>query len=114
LVASAHRKVFFAGIAESNRPGGIHLIKYPFEKVGEVQAHSSQVERLAMSHDNKWLFSAGNDGSLCVFKFENKELNSKKNMLPAPTQVSQFDEIMIQMETKLKLSENIARLQSEI
>ena len=96
LIASAHRKVFFAGIAESNRPGGIHLIKYPFEKVGEVQAHSSQVERLAMTHDNKWLFSAGNDGSLCIFKFENKELlNSKKVNLPAPVQVPQFDEIMI-------------------
>jgi len=36
LIASAHRKVFFAGIAESNRPGGIHLIKYPFEKIAEV------------------------------------------------------------------------------
>ena len=86
------------------------MIKYPFEKVGEVQAHSSQVERLSLSYDNKWLFSAGNDGSLCIFKFDNKE----KSKLPAPVQVPQFDEIMIQMETKERLTENIARLQAEI
>ena len=68
---------------------------------------------MAMSHDNKWLFSAGNDGSLCIFKFENKE-TQKKNILPMPVQVSQFDEIMIQMETKQRLTEDIARLQADI
>ena len=64
--------------------------------------------------DNKWLFSAGNDGSLAILKFENKELYSKKNMLPCPVTVSQFDEIMIRVETKDELTENIARLQADI
>lgn len=33
----------FAGIAEDNKPGAIHLIKHPFEKLQEIQAHASAV-----------------------------------------------------------------------
>ena len=46
------------------------------------------MEKLVITADNKWLFSAGNDGSLAILKFENKELYSKKNMLPIPVTVS--------------------------
>jgi len=40
LIASQGRRTMFAGIAEDNKPGAIHLIKHPFEKICEIQAHS--------------------------------------------------------------------------
>jgi len=53
------------------------MVKYnndkEFEKLIEIQAHSTQVERLALTYDDRWLFSAGNDGSIGCFKFQNKE-----------------------------------------
>jgi hypothetical protein len=40
LICTKERKVFFAGIAESSRPGAIHMIKYneqrEFDKLIEI------------------------------------------------------------------------------
>jgi hypothetical protein len=96
LICTKERKVFFAGIAESSRPGAIHMIKYneqkEFDKLIEIQAHSTAVERLALTHDDKFLFSAGNDGSIGCFKFANKEQKDHSHGL---TTLSLFDDIMI-------------------
>ena len=74
LIPSMNCRAFFAGVADANKPGSIHLLKYPFEKISEIQAHSTEVQRLSVTPDNKTVFSAGNDGSLCCFKFDDKEL----------------------------------------
>ena len=55
------------------KPGSIQVIRYPFEKVAEVQAHSLPVERLRISYDNLLLFSAGQDGVFCVFEVKVKD-----------------------------------------
>ena len=53
------------------------MIKYneknELDKLIEIQAHSTQVERLSLTYDDKWLFSAGNDGSIGCFRYHNKE-----------------------------------------
>jgi len=52
-------RAFFAGVAEDDRPGSIQVLRQPWEKIFEVQAHSLPVERLRISFDNTVLFSAG-------------------------------------------------------
>jgi len=36
LIPSMNCRAFFAGVAEANKPGSIHLLKYPFEKISEI------------------------------------------------------------------------------
>lgn len=54
-------------------------MKNPWEKLFEVQAHSQAVERLRLSFDNSVLFSAGRDGSLCLFDVKDKEPKLRKD-----------------------------------
>ena len=64
-----------------------------------------------MTHDDKFLFSAGNDGSIGCFKFANKEQKDHSHGLST---LSLFDDIMIQIETQTRLLNEIARLQRDI
>lgn len=45
------------------------MVMYPFthNKPFEIQAHSQMVNRIRISYDNQYLYSAGADGSLAVF-----------------------------------------------
>ena len=52
-------KAMVCGVAENDKPGSIQILKLPFERVLEVQAHSLPIERLRLSYDNNFLFSAG-------------------------------------------------------
>lgn len=61
------RKFFFTGVSEPNKPGCVQVIAYPWDKIFTVQAHAQKVERLRISYDNQYLYSAGMDGSLCVY-----------------------------------------------
>jgi WD40 repeat protein len=54
------------------------VLRYPAEKIFEVQAHSLPVERLRMSYDNNFLFSAGMDGVFCIFDINYKDSKLKK------------------------------------
>lgn len=47
--------------------------KFPLEKVNELQAHGSPVTRMRISYDNKFLFSAGKDGSLMIMDIKDKD-----------------------------------------
>jgi len=79
LVLMHGARAFFAGIAEDDKPGSIQVLRYPWEKVFEVQAHSLPVERLRISFDNQVLFSSGHDGVLCVFDVKDKDPKGKKD-----------------------------------
>jgi len=57
---------FFAGVGEDNRPGSIQIWKSTLEKLCEVQAHGKGVERMRISFDNNYLFTAGRDGTLII------------------------------------------------
>jgi WD40 repeat protein len=72
-------RAFFAGIAEDDKPGSIQVLRYPWEKVFEIQAHSLPIERLRISFDNQVLFSSGHDGVLCIFDIKDKDPKGKKD-----------------------------------
>jgi WD40 repeat protein len=79
LVLMHGARGFFAGVAEDDKPGSIQVLRYPWEKVFEVQAHSLPVERLRISFDNQVLFSSGHDGVLCIFDIKDKDPKGKKD-----------------------------------
>ena len=67
-VALMHkRKAIFVGLDETQKPGSIQVLRYPFEKTYEVQAHALPVSRMRISYDNSTLFSVSSDGTFCVF-----------------------------------------------
>lgn len=52
-------RALFAGVAENDRPGSIQVINMKWQKIAEIQAHSLPIERIRVSHDNQFLYSAG-------------------------------------------------------
>jgi len=36
LIPTMNCRAFFAGVSDANRPGSIHLLRYPFEKISEI------------------------------------------------------------------------------
>ena len=67
-------KAFFAGVSDEGSPGAIQIWKFgPLEKINEVQAHSLGVERLKISHDNNYIFSAGKDGTIFIMDIKDRE-----------------------------------------
>lgn len=87
-------RAFFAGVAEDDKPGCIQVLKYPFEKIYEAQAHSLPVERLRISFDNNFLFSSGQDGLFAIFEIKDKDPKLKKDK--ETSQVIMSEEILIQ------------------
>jgi len=76
LAMAASQQLLYAGTIEPNRPGNIRVYKLPLEpesQYTEYQSHDLPVSRLRLSYDNQFLFSVGEDGSLCIF--ETKELS---------------------------------------
>ena len=43
------------------------------EKVNEVQAHGLALERMCLSYDNAFLFSAGADGTLMLHEVKDRD-----------------------------------------
>ena len=73
LVPMLGSKIFFAGTGDPERPGSIHILKYPWDKLFQVEAHSLPVEKIRLSYDNTHLFSGGRDGLVCIFDVKDKE-----------------------------------------
>lgn len=105
-------RYFFAGIAEDDKPGSIQVLKYPFEKTFEVQAHSLPVERLRISYDNQVLFSGGHDGVLCVFDVKDKDPKGKS--AKDTVQIHLSEEILIPKAERDKYIADIDHLKSSI
>jgi hypothetical protein len=59
-------KSFFAGVGQEGRPGAIEVWRMPLERVNTFSAHSKAIERMRISHDNKFLFTSSNDGTLMI------------------------------------------------
>ena len=69
LIVTKGRDYMFAGVEEKQKPGPIRVYKYPLNgDFGEVEAHSSEIKRIRLSYNNKFLFSAGSDGTLFIFE----------------------------------------------
>ena len=70
-------RAIFAGVAENDRPGSIQVINMKWQKISEIQAHSLPIERIRVSHDNQYLYSAGQDGVFGTFTISDKDPNKK-------------------------------------
>lgn len=105
-------RAFFAGVAEDDRPGSIQVLRQPWEKIFEVQAHSLPVERLRISFDNTVLFSAGQDGLFCIFDIKDKDPKGKKDK--DNIQIMYSEEILIQKAERDKFQADIEHLKASI
>jgi WD40 repeat protein len=112
LVVMHGARAFFAGIAEDDKPGSIQVLRYPWEKVFEVQAHSLPVERLRISFDNQVLFSSGHDGVLCIFDIKDKDPKGKKDK--ENVQIHLSEEILIPKAERDKYMADIDHLRASI
>jgi hypothetical protein len=73
ILLSANGKVLFGGSSEDQKPGSVHIYKLPLEKINEVQAHSKPIERMRLSFDNDFLFTAGQDGCIIVHSVKDRD-----------------------------------------
>lgn len=69
-----------------NKPGAIVIFKIAedqargllkMDKIGEIQAHSSPVERMRLSYDNSNLFTAGKDCALMIHDVKDRDPKGK-------------------------------------
>jgi hypothetical protein len=60
-------------VGEEGRPGAVYIFKVPLDKLNEVQAHSKPIERLKLSFDNNYLFTAGQDGALIIHDVKDRD-----------------------------------------
>lgn len=44
------------------------------DKIATVQAHSKGIERMRLTFDNNWLFTAGKDGCLIIHKVDDRDV----------------------------------------
>ena len=95
------------GVSENDRPGSIQILKLPFERVLEVQAHSLPIERLRLSYDNNFLFSAGQDGVFGVFHLKDSD---RKEIGGIP----QSEEILIEKQERDQYQADIEHLKNQI
>lgn len=102
-------RAFFTGVNEPNKPGSVQVVMYPFQKQKpfEIQVHSQMVNRIRISYDNQFLYSAGADGSLAVFQIVDK--NKDKRDTPTPSQ-----EILIKKKQRDELQQEIRNLMESI
>lgn len=103
-------RCFFTGVNEANKPGSIQAIMFPFNKnkLFEIQAHAQMVTRIRISYDNQFLYTAGADGTLCVFEIKNS-LREKRELV---TNIS--PEILIKKKQRDELQQEIRNLQESI
>ncbi|ORX44505.1 WD40 repeat-like protein [Piromyces finnis] len=101
IILSNSGKMLFAGTSR----GTIRAIRYPFNSITEVEyrehkAHSKAVTALQISCDDKYLFSAGEDGNIFIFQINEREDKHKIN-------ISYGNEMLI---TKTELEEKISKI----
>ena len=71
FVVTKNQEYVIAGIEENKKPGSLRVYKYPFNgEFAEIEAHSTEVKKIRISYNNKYLFSAGADGTLFIFEIK--------------------------------------------
>eukprot|EP00929_Paragymnodinium_shiwhaense_P023265 TRINITY_DN1460_c0_g1_i1.p1 TRINITY_DN1460_c0_g1~~TRINITY_DN1460_c0_g1_i1.p1 ORF type:complete len:1300 (+),score=429.10 TRINITY_DN1460_c0_g1_i1:78-3977(+) len=73
LALASGARALFAGVAEPEVPGPLRCYNFPLDgDYAEYQAHSAPVSRIRITYDDLYLFSAGDDGCLCIFDVKKK------------------------------------------
>ena len=79
-------KALFGGIGQKEKPGAIVIFKIAedqargvlkMDKIGEIQAHATQVERMRLSYDNTHLFTTGKDCCLMIHDVKDRDPKGK-------------------------------------
>lgn len=76
-------KAFFAGIANPNLPGAIHVVNYPFadnQRMQEIQVHEAPVTKMVLNYEHTMLFSGSEDGSLAVMIIADRPKGTHKDV----------------------------------
>ena len=72
-------------------------------KLNEVQANASYVQRLRLTADNRYLFSVGRDGLICIFDVKAEGLRDYEVDLPFSNEIlterAQIEQILVERET---------------
>ncbi|EQC33951.1 hypothetical protein SDRG_08631 [Saprolegnia diclina VS20] len=105
IAMTTSQQLLFVGTIEPRRPGSIRMYKLPLEPESpylEYQCHDLPVARLRLSHDNQYLFSVGEDGSLCIFETKESSLNSKLKGRSERDNVMQFAEEILVTKSDLE------------
>ncbi|OQS02156.1 WD domain-containing protein [Thraustotheca clavata] len=118
LVMTTSQSLLFVGTIDPLRPGNIRAYKLPLEAEStftEYQCHDLPVTRLRLSHDNQYLFSVGEDGSLCIFETKEMALSSKlkgrsdrENAMQFAEEIllkTKVDELTLHNEYQLRLKD---------
>lgn len=75
-------KVLFGGIQDELRSSGaIRCYLYPFVngKCTDYQGHDERgVEKIRVTHNDKWLISAGKDGCILIYEIKDKDARGHK------------------------------------
>ena len=106
-----NRRAFFTGVAEQKKPGSIQVLRHPFDKMFEIQAHALPVERLRVSYDNQTLYSSAMDGTLAVFAIQEKDQKKPNRDLPS---ILPSPEILIKKKQRDVLQADIRQLKDSI
>jgi hypothetical protein len=80
LLVSNVSKVMFAAMAGEGIPGAVRCYRMA-PMTGdymEFPAHSTAITRMKMSFDENYLFTVGQDGSICVFEIRDRETRNIK------------------------------------
>ena len=76
--------MLIAGAADQMNPGFLRV--YNFSPMTgdyiDYQAHSKPIERMRISYDDKYLFTAGQDGILCIFEVTDKSIRRDGPAIP--------------------------------
>lgn len=109
IVMTKNQKALFVGTAEKDAPGCVQIYKISFEKICDVQAHSKPIERMKLSHCNKYLFSTGQDGCLIIYDVNDRDPKDIKReialpysdqVLTLPSQLEEFKNIRDQKQAE--------------
>jgi len=86
LCMTHNGKALFASVGQRNKPGAIVIFKIAedqargvlkMDKIGEIQAHATQVERMRLSYDNTHLFTTGKDCCLMIHDVKDRDPKGK-------------------------------------
>ncbi len=58
------------GLITGSDKGNLNIFSYPFNEriLDQISVHAGEVTKIIISPDNRFLFSAGSDGTLFIFQ----------------------------------------------
>eukprot|EP00930_Biecheleria_cincta_P085307 TRINITY_DN746_c0_g1_i2.p1 TRINITY_DN746_c0_g1~~TRINITY_DN746_c0_g1_i2.p1 ORF type:complete len:1283 (-),score=294.40 TRINITY_DN746_c0_g1_i2:68-3874(-) len=93
LALATQTRALIAGVAEPDLPGSLRCFTFPLNgDWTEYQAHSAPVSRIRITWDELFLFSAGDDGCLCIFELRKAGSKAGQNREAA---LGYADEILV-------------------